>query len=405
MRWVVAVLLAGLIAVPEAAARHLSGMVPDVPTGHVALASAQAQVARLQYGNGPVLHSNRTYVIFWRPSGSSLSFDRGYRPLIERFLRDVAAASHRTSNVFSLTGQYTDYTGKPAAYSSHYGRAVLDTDRLPASDCVEPPGVGPAWIHCLTDRKLQREIEHVIQVRRLPLNEQDVYLLVTPRGLGDCMDSSSTSCALGGSVNGYCGYHQVTNDGLVHYAVIPYNAVKGHCQSGNPRPNRSTADPALSTISHELSEMITDPNQDAWSDPSGKEDGDLCISNFGRSVGGSGATAYNEVINRGHYYLQVEWSNSSGSCQQRAKPDHASFSATHRVGHPRVLFFRGRGRSPQAKIVAYHWRFGDHRSAWGRTVSHRFRRSASYTVALRVVDRWHNWGFYTRTVRVAATGT
>ena len=33
----------------------------------------------------------------------------------------------------------------------------------------------------------------------------------------------------------------------------------GHCQSGNPRPNGSTADPGLSTLSHEHNEAVTDP--------------------------------------------------------------------------------------------------------------------------------------------------
>ena len=51
------------------------------------------------------------------------------------------------------------------------------------------------------------------------------------------------------------------------YAVIPYNAVPGHCQSDNPRPNSSTADPALSTLSHEHIETVTDPDGDAWTDP------------------------------------------------------------------------------------------------------------------------------------------
>ena len=82
-------------------------------------------------------------------------------------------------------------------------------------------------------------------------------------------------------------------DGLL-YAVIPYNAVPGHCQSDNPRPNGSTADPTISTISHEHSEMVTDPVGDAWIDSSGSEDGDLCLTSFGPAIGGSGASAWNE---------------------------------------------------------------------------------------------------------------
>ena len=75
----------------------------------------------------------------------------------------------------------------------------------------------------------------------------------------------SSSCALGGSATGYCGYHSETANGIL-YAVIPYNAVPGHCQSSNPRPNASTADPTISTISHEHNETVTDPDGNAWID-------------------------------------------------------------------------------------------------------------------------------------------
>ena len=57
--------------------------------------------------------------------------------------------------------------------------------------------------------------------------------------------------------------------------MIPYNAIVPHCQSDNPRPNASTADPTLSTISHELNETITDPDGNAWVDAEGNEAADL----------------------------------------------------------------------------------------------------------------------------------
>ncbi len=243
----------------------------------------------VNYSDGPVLTSNRTHVIFWAPSGSHLGFDPGYRPLVARFLRDVALASHQTDNIFGLTGQYTDLSGRPAAYASQYAGAVLDTDQLPATECTEPPVAGPGWTVCLTDAELQAEIEHVVHAHHLPTAQRDVYFLVTPRGLGSCMGTTASSgCALGGRVDGYCGYHRYTNDNAVDYAFIPYNAVIGHCQSNNPRPNGSTADPALSTIGHELAETITDPDGDGWTASSGEEIADLCISTFGPPIGGSG---------------------------------------------------------------------------------------------------------------------
>lgn len=377
---------------------------------HAMVSRAEADISRslpragggaadVGYGNGPVLNFNRTHVIFWQPAGSHLTFDPGYRALVERFLRDVALASHSTHNVFALTGQYTDSSGRRAAYDSRYGGAVLDTDKLPSTQCTEPPVAGPGWTICLTDAELQGEIEHVVHARHLPTTQRDVYFLVTPRGLGSCMGATATSgCALAGRVNGYCGYHRYTNDAQVDYAFIPYNAVVGHCQSNNPRPNGSTADPALSTIGHELAEAITDPYGDGWTDSSGEEIADLCITTFGRAIGGSGARAYNENIAGGHFYLQELWSNASGGCEPRAKPDHASFSVNGRSG--RTLRFRGSAHDPEGQILSYHWLFGDGRTGSGRTVTHRFVAGGDYAVRLRVTDSWGNWGTYARDVPV-----
>jgi PKD domain len=370
---------------------------------HVARAGhePEAHAANLPYGGGPVLHWNRTHVIFWQPAGSGLTFDPGYQSLIVTFLRNVAAASHSQSSVYGLTGQYQDGSGR-ATYASVFGGSVLDSDPLPPNGCQEPSATGPGWTVCLTDAQLQREIEHVIRANRMATGGNDIYFLVTPNGFGDCSDSSSTSCALGGDANGYCGYHSQTSDGLVLYAVIPYNAVPGHCQSDNPRPNNSSADPALSTISHEQDETITDPAGNAWIDPdTGEEMADLCLSTFGPAIGGTGAAAWNEDINGGHYYLQEQWSNADGACEPRAKPDSLAFSTAPVAGPRGGLAFTARAHAGHGSIVSYQWFFGDRGSGHGRRATHRFGRPGSYRVVLRTTDSWGNWTFYARTVVVS----
>ncbi|HEX4282458.1 MAG TPA: hypothetical protein VHZ27_16945, partial [Solirubrobacteraceae bacterium] len=154
-RWTTAVLAAVAVAflIPAAAeAQVISGAVGDVPTGapvtptdvtpQAHISSLPMRELDLPYIGGPVIHSNRTHPIFWQPAGSGLAFDPGYEALIEKFLTDVAADSHKTSNVYGLSGQYTDSTG-PAAYDSTYGVAVDDADPLPPNGCSEPPATGP----------------------------------------------------------------------------------------------------------------------------------------------------------------------------------------------------------------------------------------------------------------------
>jgi PKD domain len=391
---------------PTAYAGTVAGVAPDVSTGSRPVppgsiaAHAAARRASLAYGGGPVLHSNRTHVIFWAPAGSAVGFEPGYQSLVETFLTDVALDSHKTTNVYGLSGQYSDGSG-PAAYDSTYDGALTATDPLPANGCAEPPMTGPGWDVCMTDAQLETEIEHVISVNHLPTGDRDVYFLVTPDGLGSCTDVSSSSCALGGSVSGYCGYHSETPDGIV-YAVIPYNAVPGHCQSNNPRPNASTADPTISTISHEHNEMVTDPGGDAWIDGRGNEDGDLCLTSFGSSLGGGAAAAWNETVHGGHFFLQEEWSNANSACEPRPRPDTVSFASTRLVGRGRAMSFTARGSQPGGRIVAFNWSFGDGRAGFGRRISHTFRIPGSYRVMLRSVDSWGNWAFAARTVRVKA---
>ena len=363
-------------------------------------ARSRAAEADLPYRRPPLTHSDPhpPDLLASRPA-PGLAFDAGYESLIETFLVDVAADSRKTTNVYSLSGQYRDGSGR-AAYDSAYGGAVVDTDPLPPSGCSEPP-TGPGWTVCLTDGQLESELERVVAADHLPKTNRDIYFIITPAGFGSCTDATSSSCALGGSMTGYCGYHSETAGGIL-YAVIPYNAVPGHCQSSNPRPNSSSADPTISTISHEHNETVTDPDGNAWVDAQGNEEADLCLTSFGPNLSGSGQTAWNENIHGGHFFLQEEWSNADSACEPRAKPDLLSFGITRAPGHGGSISFTGRGSDPDGRIVAFEWSFGDGRDAFGRRVSHTFKLPGSYRVMLRATDSWGNRVSAGRTIRVKA---
>jgi PKD domain len=402
--------IAALLATQGVAqAKTFAGLVPDESTTGARSSAimrspeslaARALAANLPYGGGPVLHSNRTHLIFWAPAHSGLAFDPGYTELVTRFMSQVAAASHSPSNVYGLTGQYADSTG-PAAYDSSYRGSVLDADPLPANGCTELRDGGPGWTVCLNDAQLEHEIDHVISADGLPHSSTDIYFLITPNGFGSCLTVKSTSCALGGLAGGYCGYHSSTAQGTL-YAVIPFNAVPGHCQAGNPRPNHSTADVAISALSHEHNEVITDPLGDAWIDAANNEDGDLCARQFGPRLGGSGAGAWNQSIAGGHYYLQEEWSNRSSGCELRSRRDPISFTVGVRAVPGGTLDFEASATHPVGRIISYAWSFADGRLGHGRDVAHVFKRAGAYRVVLRTTDSERNYAFVARMVTVLA---
>jgi hypothetical protein len=368
-----------------------------------------ARAANVTFCGGSVMHVQRVHAVYWTPAGTSLSFDPGYEAEINTFLQRASAASHSTANVFGLMGQYGNADG-PAAYAMTFAGAVMDTDPLPtdpASRCTEPlaPPLGagpPGWTACVNDGGIQAELARVLRADGLPSDLQDMYLMVTPNGLGNCFDTGPQDCALGGDANqGYCGYHSSTGNPGILYGVIPYNAVQGHCQSDNPRPNGSPADPTVSTVAHEIAEIATDPVSDGWSDGSGNEIADLCITNYGPSLGGSsGKTAYDEVIDGGHYYIQELWSNFSRACEPYAQPDSVSIGAPRRVAGDRAVQFTARASDPQGKVTGYFWSFGDRRVGHAMDPKHPFLSAGQFTVVLRTTDSWGNWAYATRVLTV-----
>jgi hypothetical protein len=393
-------LIAALAAMaPTASANGFGGIIRDVPTDTGAAlrtpafrAPVIAHAANLPYGGGPVLHANRTHLVFWAPAGSGLGYEPGFQRLIRTFLANVAADSRKPTNVYGLSGQYRD-AGGPAAYASTFAGAVTATDPLPANGCLEPLLTGPGWGVCLSDGQLEDELAHVIATDHLPADRNDIYFLLTPNGMGDCLGSGPDDCALGGNATGYCGYHSASRDSQVLYAVIPYNAVPGHCQSDRPRPNASPADPTISSLSHEHNETVTDPLGNAYVDGSRLEDGDLCLMQFGPPVGGAGASVWNEDINGGHYYLQEEWSNDDGSCQPRDETDALRPLAPARARLGQAVSFSASASDPDGLIVAYSWFFADRRGGRGRRVSHTFARAGSHRIVLRTTDSSGNYAY------------
>ena len=308
-------------------------------------AQTQAQLAagNLTYHNGPVMHTNRTHAIYWEPTGFTTTAN--YKSLINTYVADVAADSGKQSNVYATDVQYTDGTGN-AAYSSTFAGAIVATDPYPASGCTDQ-----GTSVCLTDAQIQAEVDHVVAANGLPRGMGDLYMVMTPQGVGSCFDSGSTQCAY----TYYCAYHSDFVSGGVEtlYSNQPYAGVPA-CDS-NQHPNGDVADSTINLISHEHNEAITDPLGNAWYDASGNENGDKCVWNFGNALGSTANGQYNQLINGRDYYLQQEWNNATRSCVL-TMPNHApTASFTFSPGSPTTgqsVSFNGTGSSDSDGTVS-----------------------------------------------------
>jgi hypothetical protein len=272
-----------------------------VPARHDA-SRLRSRTNNLVYHNGPVMHTNKVYAIYWVPSNYTV--DSGYESLINRFFGDVAADSGKTSNVYYSDTQYYDAAGN-IAYASSFAGSTVDTDALPVSGCSDSYTSA-----CVTDAQLQTEIKNVIASRGWAANPTTEFFMFTAKGIGSCYGSGECSFSQ------YCAYHSNIGTGSneVVYANMPYaDTVPAACDAGQ-HPNNDDADATINVTSHEHNESITDPLGTAWYDSQGNEDGDKCAWTFGTALGSTAYGQYNQLIDGHPYYLQREWSNHSSGC-------------------------------------------------------------------------------------------
>jgi hypothetical protein len=271
---------------------------------------AAPSTAPLTYHGGSVMHANKVYAIYWVPPGQSVSAN--YKSIIDGYFTNVAADSGRTSNLYATSAQYTD-GGGAAAYSTTFDGSIVDAQAFPASGCTNTnPATGSPFPVCLSDSQITAEIDRVGVAQNWVRDGSAIYFMFTPKNVGTCFNDGSTCFA-----SYFCAYHSAFGNGhgTFVYANMPYDASTSTCGLGGvAQPNGDDADLTLNVTSHEHMEAITDPYGNAWFDAGGNENGDRCAWTYGASLGGSGSSAWNQVINGGHYMLQLEWSNATSSC-------------------------------------------------------------------------------------------
>ncbi|MGN6128024.1 MAG: Ig-like domain-containing protein, partial [Humibacter sp.] len=272
----------------------------------------------LEYNGGPTMDTQSTdgvviTPIFWAPPAAD-PFPDGYVDGLDRYVNDVAAASGQPDNVYSVTTEYymkSHGASTPLQYRISATDPITDTAAFPDNGCTPDDDTTPI---CITDDQLRAELSRVIQENGLPTGLGHFYPVFLPPGV-EAQDRDKTT-----SGSSFCGYHRMFGDApnQVVYGNEPFEA--SNCDGGQA-PNGSLAlDGAISTLSHELSESLTDPDSDssAWLDHTSHEIGDICADDYGTALGSVDpahpfTTEYNQVINGDKYYTQTEFSNSSFS--------------------------------------------------------------------------------------------
>jgi hypothetical protein len=321
----------------------------------------------LQYGGGPVMHSNATYAIYWDPAelrpgdpGRPGKYHGDWQQLINQFLYDVGAGSGSLGSVYALTPQYTETGGARAAYSSTFRGGYVDHTTYPADGCTDPEPALNENFACLTDQQLREELKAFIAAHPLKAGLGTIFFVLTPPGVtictdaggpgGHCSDSAkadpwhaeaaSPSPAETAEQESYersfCSYHSDTSTAggeTVLYAAIPWVAGTlgstnllpegrsgGDCQSGTEteqEPNQSTLGPdgyydhglpdvLINQIAAQQIATITNPLFNGWDEPlGGNEVPDQCRDWFEAPPVVQGSGSSDEKTHAGHFYNQT----------------------------------------------------------------------------------------------------
>jgi hypothetical protein len=263
-------------------------VVAGVLTAQIAPASISASgPGDVTFHGGPVMHTAKTYAIFWLPRGVHFEqpghgSDRQFEELVTRFLRDVGGTPY-----YDVVTQYNDDLGQ-IRNSSRFGGMAVDTHPYPADTAA----IG-----------------------------SEVLGVAARLGWRGGLSSLFLVFTASGAFNGPDEHSDADRNGVNYlFATVLHPYVCGACDaSGVDRtavatPNRDTTfDLTVPSLSHETFEAISDPLGVSWYDAGGADGGEIADKCSGAtpSPGPDGG----DVTLHGHRYVVAAlWSNVQHAC-------------------------------------------------------------------------------------------
>lgn len=409
------------------------GFVPSLTytNSHPSQFSCTTSCSALVYHNGPVQHGEKLYSLFWVPSGHYMP--ASYKSAINQWISDFSTLDYGPSSVFSVTQQYYDTSGGSGAkrfvpYALSLGGTYTDTDPYPSAatgtaTCSDSQN-STATAVCLDQAQMSSEITTFVTAHSLPKGQGVQYLLFTPYNVGSCFAAHdvAANCAY----TGYCAYHSYIGTTAspttqIVWANQPWEFRETGCDLeymgyGVGYASGSAVDPAVSTISHEVSETMTDVDLNAWFDSSGSEIGDKCAYNYNGTTEASttglsfnGLGYWNQSAAGDDYLMQTEFSNrnsngTSTGCVGKdtdSQPSATISPATATHGVSQTFTATVTAASGLAYIT---WSFGDGTASVLTTTastSHTYATAGTKTLTAIVTDKHGNEKKVIKTITVS----
>lgn len=171
----------------------------------------------------------------------------------------------------------------------------------------------------LSNTTIQEIILKSILNNQFPADNDGLYFVFTDKDVGQTYTFSSFCFD-------YCGWHNFdTYSGVsIKYGFVgdmekcPYvcSAKTSYLSAGfDHSPNNNwTVDGMVSIIAHEMGEMITDPELNAWQDVIGYENMDHCAWTYGSVYVTNNNSVANIKLGQKDYLIQRNWSLNKKGC-------------------------------------------------------------------------------------------
>jgi hypothetical protein len=255
---------------------------------------------------GPIVLDQRVAVIYWSsravyvggPAPGTTGAGSADASLVGFFLNHIGGSPYYNINSTYATQFYHPVYPPPYGFGMNVRNNVTYAQYWAANSNAPTPG------STVTDAAIRAKIAAALAGGQLAYDSNTAYLV-----FGD------SAVNLGGGFGTqYCAYHGhfVWNYQPVRYAVMPRIRGVAGCDDLNGSPNDdAVADAELSALVHEIEEINTDPDLNAWYDNSGQENADKCAHNYGTTYQTSNGGTANVNLGGKDFLIQQNWLNTS----------------------------------------------------------------------------------------------
>jgi len=265
--------LAGILLLALAPSSAVAGSPREVKTGPM-LGVVHAKGARpggggsdpnLKFRGGQIMTSAAVTAIYWGPSWSSVSY-QGDRVT-------GLAGLYRAFSNSGYMGTNTEYTGT----NGQVGKSVTYNGEVFDASATPRRAPSTSTVLSIVNNAISNPVAN------------GYYPVYTDIKRGSA---------------GYCAWHSwgTVKGVLVQFAFFFDLTGDSGCDPADTGTSRSQNLEALASVTgHELSEAVTDPHGDGWTDASGSENADKCAWKFDQPVNLGGTT----------WKIQGNWSNAA----------------------------------------------------------------------------------------------